>query len=68
MKIDEEKLKEILKSNPQVDGELVAKVLKEAKKNQFYQGGMVNFNIHLPYSSDTFEMAVQNSWDVAKID
>ena len=64
MKIDQEKLKEILDNNPQVDGDLVAKVLKEAEKIQSSQDGMVNFNIKLPYSSDNFDRAFQNSWDV----
>ena len=64
MKPGQEKLKEILENNPQVDGDLVAKVLKEAENIRFGQNGMVNFNIRLPYSSDNFERATQNSWDV----
>lgn len=64
IKVDQERLREILENNPQVDGELVAKVLKEAEEIQTAQEGMVNFNIRLPYSSDNFDRAIQNAWDV----
>ena len=64
MKMNQEKLKEILDNNPQVDGDLVAKVLKEAEEIQNAQDSMINFNIKLPYSSDNFDRAFQNSWDV----
>ena len=63
MKMAPETLKEILDNNPQVDSELVAKVLEEAKKIHSDTGGMVNFNIKLPYSSDSFDIAFQNSWE-----
>ena len=64
MKMDPKKLKEILDKNPQVDGDFVAKVLKEAEEIQSNSEGMVNFNIKLPYSSDNFDRAFQNSWNV----
>jgi len=64
MEADQEKLKEILENNPQVDGELVARVLKEVEEMHPGQNGMVNFRIRLPYSSDNFSRAIQDSWDI----
>lgn len=64
MKVDQKMLRDLLDKNPQVDGELIAKALKEAEEIQHEADGMVNFNIKLPYSSENFERAFQNSWDI----
>lgn len=64
MKIDPKILKEIIEKNPQVDADLLISALSEANAIQNDSEKMVNFKIRLPYSSDNFEDAIQNSWEI----
>ena len=64
MKTDPNSLKELIKKNPQVDADLLAKAINEAENIQPANDEMVSFNLHLPYSSDNYENSLKNSWDV----
>ena len=64
MKIDRKKLEELMKKNPQVDAELLEKALSESEGINAEGDSMVNFKLRLPYASDNYEKAMQNSWNV----
>ncbi len=55
-------LRRILKHNPQIDSDLLAAAHDQAKNLQPSRRGMVNFNLVLPYASDTPSRLSDQTW------
>lgn len=60
--MEQKKLKELLKRNPQVDAELLAVAIEQAKQIQVLGAKMVNFNIVIPYASDSPSKLFDRAW------